>query len=62
MHPPRKLLIQMSGAPGSGKSTIANLLSQSIDGVVIDHDLLKSFFLKNDISFSESAKLAYNFQ
>src|ERR1700742_1515168 len=65
MHPPRKLLIQMSGAPGSGKSTVANLLAQSIDGVIIDHDLIKSFFLENDIVdivFAQSGKLAYRFQ
>jgi predicted kinase len=51
----------MSGAPGSGKSTVANLLAQSIDGVVINHDLIKSFFLENDISFEQSAKLTYRF-
>ncbi|KAH6975381.1 P-loop containing nucleoside triphosphate hydrolase protein [Ilyonectria sp. MPI-CAGE-AT-0026] len=61
MHPPRKQLIQMSGAPGSGKSTMANLLAQSIDAVVINHDLIKAFFLENDISFDQSAKLTYNF-
>ena len=61
MYPPRKLLIQMSGAPGSGKSTVANLLAKSIDGVIINHDLIKSFFLENDISFDQSAKLRYRF-
>ena len=61
MHLPRKLLIQMSSAPGSGKSTVANLLAQSIDGVVINHDLIKSFFLEVDISFDQSAKLTYRF-
>jgi predicted kinase len=59
MHP-RKLLIQMSGSPGSGKSTVAKLLAQSIDGVVINHDLIKSFFLENEMSFDQSAKLAYS--
>lgn len=61
MHLPRKLLIQMSGAPGSGKSTVARLLAQLIDAVVINHDLIKSFFLENDISFDQSAKLTYRF-
>lgn len=61
MHLPRKLLIQMSGAPGSGKSTVANLLAQSIGGVVVNHDLIKSFFLENDILFDQSAKMAYRF-
>lgn len=53
-----KLLIQMSGAPGSGKSTLASLLAQSIDAVVINHDLVKSFFLEISIFFDQSAKLA----
>jgi predicted kinase len=62
MHLPHKLLIQMSGAPDSGKSTMANLLAQSIDGVVINHDLIKSFFLENDNPSDQSAKLTYRFQ
>jgi predicted kinase len=57
-----KLLIQMSGAPGSGKSTLSRLLAQSLDGVVIDHDLLKSFFLDSDMAFERSGRLAYRFQ
>lgn len=55
----QKFLIQMSGAPGSGKSTLANLLAKSINGVVINHDLIKSFFLENDNDFEQAAKLAY---
>ncbi|KAF3901470.1 hypothetical protein ABW21_db0208682 [Orbilia brochopaga] len=56
-----RVLIQMSGAPGSGKSTTARLLAGSIDrSLVIDHDLLRSFFLDNGLSFEQSAKLAYN--
>lgn len=60
----RRLLIQMSGAPGSGKSTLANLLAghSSINGVVIHHDLIKSFFLDNGIMFQKSAELTYNLQ
>jgi predicted kinase len=59
-HP--KLFIQMSGAPGSGKSTIARLLGQSIGGVVIDHDVLRSSLLGNSLQFSEAAKNAYELQ
>ena len=62
MHLPCKLLIQMSGAPGSGKSTLANLLGHSVNGVVINHDLIKSFFLENGSSFDQSAKQSYRFQ
>lgn len=56
---PRQLLIQMSGAPGSGKSTVANLVARSIEALVINHDLLKAFFLENGMPFDQSGKLAY---
>ncbi len=62
MDQPTKLLVQMSGTPGSGKSTVANLLAQSINGVVVNHDLIRSFFLDNGNAFAESAKLAYSLQ
>jgi predicted kinase len=55
---------EMSGAPDSGKSTLANLLAQSLNGIVINHDLLKPFLLENDLgtSFNQVAKLTYNLQ
>ncbi|KAI1274379.1 P-loop containing nucleoside triphosphate hydrolase protein [Xylaria sp. FL0933] len=59
MDPSRKLIIQMSGPPGSGKSTLARLLARSIDGVVINHDLIKDFFLDSSFSFLDSARLTY---
>lgn len=52
----------MSGVPGSGKSTIANLIAQSMDAVVVNHDLIRSFFLNHAINFDQAAKLAYDFQ
>ncbi|OBT81739.1 hypothetical protein VE02_09540 [Pseudogymnoascus sp. 03VT05] len=57
-----KLFIQMSGAPGSGKSTIARLLGQSIGGVVIDHDVLRSTLLESDVHFGPAARHAYELQ
>ncbi|KAI0465820.1 P-loop containing nucleoside triphosphate hydrolase protein [Xylaria cf. heliscus] len=54
-----KFLIQMSGPPGSGKSTLARLLASSINGVVINHDLIKAFFLESNFSFQDSSKLTY---
>ena len=33
-----------------------------MNGIVISHDLIKSFFLENDIPFEQSAKLTYDFQ
>jgi len=59
MAPVRKLVVQMSGAPGSGKSTVASLLARSIDGVVLNHDLVKSFFLDNGMSFEQASRLTY---
>lgn len=57
-----KLFIQMSGAPGSGKSTIARLLGQFIGGVVIDHDVLRSTLLESDLQFGPAARHAYELQ
>jgi predicted kinase len=61
MSSPLKVLIQMSGAPGSGKSTLAKSLAPLINGVVIDYDLLKTFFLDNEIPFKDSGRLSYSF-
>ncbi len=41
---------------------MAKLLARPVDGVIVDHDLIKSFFLEAGNSFQESAKLAYRFQ
>ena len=58
--PPRKLFIQMSGAPGSGKSTTANLLAPKIDAFVVPHDTIKSALLADDlVSFDVASKLTY---
>jgi predicted kinase len=42
------MFIQMSGLPGSGESTIAKLLRQSIGGVVIDYDVIRSSLLEDN--------------
>ena len=61
--PPSKLFTQMSGAPGSGKSTVARLLGRSIGGLVIDHDIVRSALLDgNDVPFDQVAKRAYQLQ
>lgn len=57
------MLIQMSGAPGSGKSTLSRLLRPHINGVIIDHDVLRSSLLETSgIMFNDAAKLAYRTQ
>lgn len=57
-----KLFIQMSGAPGAGKSTVAGLLAPLIGGVAIDHDVIRSSLLDSNLPFEEAAKHAYQLQ
>ncbi|KAK8075789.1 ATP-binding protein [Apiospora hydei] len=61
---PRKMLIQMSGAPGAGKSTMATLLQRSIGGLVIDHDIIRSSLLEDysNVPFDQVASSAYRLQ
>ncbi|KAK7986988.1 hypothetical protein PG988_001976 [Apiospora saccharicola] len=61
---PQKVLIQMSGAPGAGKSTMSMLLQRSIGGLIIDHDIIRSSLLEDysDVAFDQVAKSAYRLQ
>ncbi|KAJ9145558.1 hypothetical protein NKR19_g6045 [Coniochaeta hoffmannii] len=68
---PRKFIIQMSGAPGSGKSTVAGLIGRSTGAVVIDHDRLRSALIAPEpnpdgvmraLPFEQAARLAYGLQ
>ncbi len=36
---PHQFFVQMAGAPGAGKSTIARAVAQQTSAVVIDHDV-----------------------
>lgn len=62
-NPPasRKLFIQMSGAPGSGKSTVASLLGKSIGGVVYDHDRYRSATLEQMLKILPEMEKKYVF-
>jgi predicted kinase len=60
--PNPKLFVQISGAPGAGKSTVAGLLVPLIGAVVIDHDVIRSCHLDSDVPFEEAAKHAYRLQ
>lgn len=58
-----KLLIQMSGAPGAGKSTIAALLRPHLNATIIDHDVLRSNLISTAVfQFDQAAKQAYVLQ
>lgn len=59
-RPLGKLFIQMSGAPGSGKSTTAKLLAKSIKAVVIDQDMIKTSALDHEMKFKTAAAFAYD--
>ncbi|MEK4385553.1 AAA family ATPase [Solibacillus sp. FSL W7-1464] len=58
------LFVQMSGFPGSGKSTLSRQIAKRTGAVIVDHDIVKSSLLT---SFEEipiekklAGKIAYN--
>jgi predicted kinase len=53
------LFIQMSGAPGSGKTTVARALAKRIEAVVIDHDITKSALLAADVPVASAGRASY---
>jgi len=52
-------LIQMSGCPGSGKSTIARTIGYRTGAVVLDHDVIKSALLESGVPFDAAGKASY---
>jgi len=55
----RQLFIQMSGAPGSGKSSIAQAIAPQIGAVIIDHDITKSALLNTDVDPLVAGRASY---
>jgi predicted kinase len=55
----RQLFIQMSGAPGSGKSAIADGIARRIGAVVIDHDVTKSALLAANVPVDLAGAASY---
>jgi predicted kinase len=53
------LFVQMSGAPGAGKTTIANALAERIRAIVIDHDITKSALLDANVPVSIAGHASY---
>lgn len=52
-------IVQMSGVPGSGKSTIARSIGSAINAIVLDHDDTKSAIMSTDISSDLSGRASY---
>lgn len=52
-------LLQMSGVPGSGKSTVAAHVVDAFGAVAVDYDVIKSAVLDAGFDLASSAKAAY---
>lgn len=56
--------VQMSGHPGSGKSTLTRQIGKRTGAVIIDHDIVKSALIHSidgvPIDGSQTAKISYN--
>lgn len=55
----KQLFIQMSGAPGAGKSSIAQALAPQFGAVIIDHDITKSALLEAAVDPSVAGRASY---
>ena len=53
------LYLQMSGAPGSGKTTLARALAPSVEAVVLDHDVTKSALLRAGVEPASAGRASY---
>lgn len=53
------MFIQMSGAPGSGKTTLAQAIARRLKAVVIDHDVTKSALLTANVPLSLAGHASY---
>jgi len=54
-RPAANFLLQMAGAPGSGKSALARLIGQTTGAVVLDKDVLKTAALEAGVEDDQRA-------
>jgi predicted kinase len=55
----KQFFLQMSGMPGSGKTTLATAIGKKTGAVVIDHDVTKTALLNAGISIKNAGKASY---
>lgn len=51
--------VQMSGVPGSGKTTIARAIGKAMGAVVIDHDVTKSALIEAAVPLAMTGRASY---
>jgi len=59
------IFLQMSGFPGSGKSTLSRLIAKSTKAIAIDHDVVKTALLESlgcDMNPKRVGGIAYNIE
>ncbi len=62
---PSLFFLQMSGYPGSGKSSLARVIAQHTSAVILDHDIVKSSLMESlgaNIGFKEVGKISYDIE
>jgi predicted kinase len=54
------VFVQMSGAPGAGKTTVARAVARRLGAVVIDHDVTKSALLEANVPAASAGAASYS--
>lgn len=54
-----QFFLQMSGVPGTGKTTIANIIAKKTGAIVVDHDVAKSALLDSTVPGPLANKASY---
>lgn len=55
----RTVLVQLSGVPGSGKSSLARGIADATEFVIIDTDVLKSALIKGGVPVASAGRSTY---
>ncbi|MCR8644486.1 ATP-binding protein [Paenibacillus sp. N1-5-1-14] len=60
--------VQMSGFPGSGKSTLSKRISQATGAIVVDHDIMKTALMNSldsvsaEIDAGQAGRISYDIE